>query len=160
MIFVTVGSGPFPFDRLMRAVDAIHIAEEIVVQHGSATHVPTEARSFAYVAVEELRRYLDSARVVVAHAGVGTILYANMAGHKPYVVPRRKQFGETVDDHQVEFANRLAALGVVHVVEDERELRDLVTVPDGTRTITATAGKALEAEVSRYLASVLRRRHT
>jgi UDP-N-acetylglucosamine transferase subunit ALG13 len=54
-----------------------------------------------------------AADAVVTHAGVGSILCARRAGHLPVVVPRRRRYGEHVDDHQVELTQELDALGAV-----------------------------------------------
>ena len=64
------------------------------------------------------------ARVVVTHAGVGSVLVALGAGKRPVVVPRRGRFGEAVDDHQVDFARRFEQAGLVTLVEDADGLED------------------------------------
>ena len=74
----------------------------------------------------EILEHLEAAHVVVAHAGVGSILLAVRHGHVPIVMPRLHRYGEHVDDHQAQLAGRLAQLGRVLVAWDGRELAQLV----------------------------------
>jgi UDP-N-acetylglucosamine transferase subunit ALG13 len=122
VILVTVGTERFPFERLLAAVDALAAsgalgAEEVFVQHG-ASRPPRAARGEALLPFDDLLARMRAARVVLAHAGVGSVLLANRAGKVPLVMPRRARLGEHVDDHQVEFAERMARLGRAVVVED------------------------------------------
>ena len=43
-------------------------------------------------------------------------------GKRPIVVPRRAERGEAIDDHQLEFVRRIAATGVIDLVEDPADL--------------------------------------
>jgi UDP-N-acetylglucosamine transferase subunit ALG13 len=126
MIFVTVGTGEVPFDRLMRAIGSIERSERLVVQAGSSELRPAGATLLDFLPYDELVSYVRSARVVVTHAGVGTVLTAMMAGKRPLVVPRLRRLGEAVDDHQLVFARRVAASGLVTLVEDVARLADAV----------------------------------
>jgi beta-1,4-N-acetylglucosaminyltransferase len=120
MIFVTIGTSE-PFDRLLRALPKID-DEELIVQGGGSTSRPDRARWVEYVSFDELVELVRAARVVVTHAGVGTIMVALANGKHPVVVPRLKRFGEAVDDHQLELARRLDSAGYVTLVEDEADL--------------------------------------
>jgi UDP-N-acetylglucosamine transferase subunit ALG13 len=121
MIFVTTGTCE-PFDRLLRAVDAASIDEELVVQHGFSAVRPRGARCVEFLPFTELVELVREARVVVTHAGVGTVLTALANGKRPVVVPRRAGAGDAIDDHQLEFARRVAAGGLVTLVEDLDDL--------------------------------------
>lgn len=61
---------------------------------------------------DELRRAIHEADLVVAHGGIGSALTALDAGHLPVLLPRRRDFGEHVDDHQVMICERLDRQGV------------------------------------------------
>ncbi len=118
MIFVTVGTNETPFDRLLLATDRLETTEEIVAQHGSSAVRPARAVCVPFLSFDEMVAHVDRARVVVTHAGVGSILLALSRGHVPVVAPRLHRYGEAVDDHQVPLAHRLAERGLVTVVED------------------------------------------
>lgn len=126
MILVTVGTHPQPFDRLVRAAEALAVSlgEEVVVQRG-ASRVPTpHCRSVNLLPHGELLALMERARLVVCHTGPSTLMQALDRGHVPVVVPRSHLHGEHVDGHQLGFARHLR--GYVHVVEDPAELTEAV----------------------------------
>jgi UDP-N-acetylglucosamine--N-acetylmuramyl-(pentapeptide) pyrophosphoryl-undecaprenol N-acetylglucosamine transferase len=76
---------------------------------------------------EEFRGHIASSRVVISHGGAGTVSLALAHGRKPLVLPRRREHGEHVDDHQVEMTDKLDELGMVvsldrHGLEEAVEL--------------------------------------
>ena len=121
MIFATTGTCE-PFDRLLEAFDTVELDEELVVQHGISPVRPRGARCVDFLAYAELVELVRSARVVVTHGGVGSVLTALANGKRPIVVPRRAERGEAIDDHQLEFVRKLAAEGIVDLVEDPADL--------------------------------------
>jgi len=66
------------------------------------------------------------ARVVVAHAGIGTLLTALQLGKPLIVVPRRAALGEQRNDHQVETAAFIRERCLAYVAETGEELRRLL----------------------------------
>ena len=156
MIVVTVGTHEQPFDRLVQAAAPLAAHEPLLVQYGTSK-VPDSAGGewIDYMSFEELAERARAARVFVCHAGVGSIVLARRCGHLPIVVPRRAELGEHVDDHQLELARRLAAGGMVTLVEDADELASVIAgvgseaVADANR---ALPGKdALTGEVRGFL---------
>ena len=156
MIFVTVGMGPEPFDRLLRAIDGLPIDEELVVQHGPSSVRPARATCVDYLSYDEFVEHVRRARVVVASAGVGATVTALAHGKKPIVVPRLSRYGEWFDDHQSEFAHRVAAGGYVIVLEDPERLADvLATAGDLSAPPLASNGGRLVREVRAYLETAI-----
>ena len=124
LLLVTVGTDHHPFERLLDWVGrwaGAHPSWQVDVQHGAA-RAPAFGRCFDYCGHDELQLLFAAADVVVTHAGPATITQARAAGHVPVVVPRLPSLGEHVDDHQVLFARRLAAAGVVQLAETEAAL--------------------------------------
>jgi beta-1,4-N-acetylglucosaminyltransferase len=117
VIFATVGSTQIPFERFVRALEALP-GEQLLVQHGPVEPPAGAAQTNAFMQFPQMIESMEAADVVVCHAGAGSILCALRAGHTPVVVPRLKRFQETVDDHQVEFSRALAADGKVIAVEN------------------------------------------
>jgi len=134
VIFVTVGTNEAPFDRLLEAVAALGLTEELIVQHGSSRCRPETALCVESLPLDELTVLVRQARVTVTHAGVGTILTALANGKRPVVVPRLHSYGEAVDDHQVEFARRLGP-ELITLVEDMADLRAALEVPSDRDTL-------------------------
>ena len=95
------------------------------------------------------------ARVVVSHAGVGSIMLALMAGRRPVVVPRIAALGEAVDDHQVPLARRLDAAGLVRLVEDPDDLAAAVSESGSREPMRTGEGTDLARELHAYLRGVV-----
>ncbi|MEQ1564927.1 MAG: glycosyltransferase [Myxococcota bacterium] len=127
MIFVATGTHHQPFDRLVRAADAIahDLGEPLVVQRGPS-RVPVRGEAPEVVDPARFEALLREARVVVLHAGSSSFLQARALGRRPIVVPRRPEHGEHVDDHQLRFARALSPdeAVVVEVEQLESAIRD------------------------------------
>ena len=126
MILVTIGTNEQPFDRLVSAAAGLDGLESLVVQHGSSRVPHGRGEWLDFVSFEELSERMRAARVVVCHAGVGSIMLARRCGKRPIVVPRRLHLGEAVDDHQLPIARRLDANGVVTLLEDVDRLGEAI----------------------------------
>lgn len=125
MIFVTTGTHYLPFDRLMKMISAVRdeTQENIVIQSGSSEIRVRGATQQGYFPFNEIIEYLKKARLVISHAGPATIYQSlSIAGKIPLVVPRRKEYGEHVSNHQVFFAEYLEKSGRAIVVESVAEL--------------------------------------
>ncbi len=154
MIFVTIGTSE-PFDRLL---DAIPVGpERLVVQAGRSRVRPEGAEIVDFIAFDEVDRLMREARVIVMHAGVGSVLTAVRNGKCPLVVPRLAGHGEAVDDHQVEFARRLDGLGFVRLIEDPRDLASAISAVEGSVTLSSRPSH-LATEIRTYLREQVRPR--
>jgi UDP-N-acetylglucosamine transferase subunit ALG13 len=149
MIFATTGTCE-PFDRLLEAFDAIELDEELVVQHGISPVRPRGARCVDFLAYSELVEHVRRARVVVTHGGVGSVLTALANGKRPIVVPRLAERGEAIDDHQLEFVRRIAAAGVIDLVEDPADLGLRLAGSQG-ESLRIAPDPRLVAELRQYL---------
>jgi UDP-N-acetylglucosamine transferase subunit ALG13 len=128
LLFVTVGTDPHPFDRLVGWVDrwlADHDDVDAMIQH-SASRPPTRGKAVAFLPPDEMQEFVDRATVVICHAGT-IVSECRRLGVVPVVVPRLRRMGEAVDDHQISFARRFAAQGIVVCCETESELRRELT---------------------------------
>jgi UDP-N-acetylglucosamine transferase subunit ALG13 len=70
---------------------------------------------------------IRASRVVIAHAGCGTVDLAVALGKRAIVIPRLQKYGEAVDDHQLEYARAVHRAGLVRLVEDVAELPTVVS---------------------------------
>jgi UDP-N-acetylglucosamine transferase subunit ALG13 len=161
VIFVTVGTNEARFDRLLEALESLPAGSELVVQHGPSAVRPAGARCVDYLEFDELVDEIRRARVVVTHAGVGSIMTALANGKRPVVVPRLARFGEAVDDHQVDFGRWAARAGLVRLVEDPGELPTAVTEEVRTSPPQYSADARLVDELRGYIEDAVRpRRHS
>lgn len=124
MIFATVGT-QLPFDRLLNSLDdwaAAHPDVSVKAQTGR-----TDTRFSHMDCAENLDQTsfttaFSTARVIVAHAGMGSILSASELGKPILLLPRSAAMGEHRNDHQIDTAAEMAALPNVTVVQDGEEL--------------------------------------
>lgn len=124
MIFVTVGA-QMSFDRLIRTVDqwaANHARHDVFAQIGPTSYRPAHIEWSQFIPPEEFRKRVAAADIVVAHAGMGSIITALELGKPILVMPRRGHLNETRNDHQVDTARQFLAQGRIHVAIDESEL--------------------------------------
>jgi UDP-N-acetylglucosamine transferase subunit ALG13 len=128
VIFVTVG-GQKPFDRLIECVDAW--AEEqglakdaVFAQIGKGARTPRHIEWTESLDPGEYKRCVARARVIVSHAGMGTILTAVDEAVPILVMPRIARLAEHRNDHQLATARQLTEVIGLPVAWDEHELRD------------------------------------
>jgi UDP-N-acetylglucosamine transferase subunit ALG13 len=126
LIFVTVGTEHYPFERLVGWVDG-WLAErsdprvQCVIQHGTSA-APAHAEASSYLEYDHVEKLMRDAAAVVCHGGTGSVMLARHLGKRPIVVPRERARGEHVDDHQVVLARALAARGEVVEARSRRDL--------------------------------------
>src|SRR3989338_304387 len=152
-ILLTVGA-QMPFDRLVKAVDqwaASHPDVHVYAQVGDSSYLPINIESTNFIQPVDFRARVQWADLIVAHAGMGSILMALQYGKPIVVMPRRGDLLETRNDHQVATATRFKTMGKVAVAIDEQELPGLL---DDAATICA--GGVISAEASKELIDAIR----
>lgn len=110
MIFVTVG-WQYGFERLITKMDEIasRIDEKVIMQIGSTEYEPKHAQYFRFVeSDDQILEYIREARLVVSHAGAGSILTVTSIGKPTIIVPRLRKYSEHIDDHQLELAEAMS----------------------------------------------------
>lgn len=113
-IFAAVGTQKFSFDRLIDALDNLSEKPDldIFVQYGNSK-VPARCPGTAFLSHGEYNEHLANSDVVVIHGGVGTLRAALDAEAHIVAVPRLSEYGEHVDDHQVEITEAFVDQGYV-----------------------------------------------
>jgi len=155
MIFLTVGT-QFPFDRLVRAVDEIVdqgiLDGDVFAQIGGSSYQPRNFEAVTTLAKEDFDTQIRKSTALISHAGMGSITVA-LDNDKPLLVmPRRKQYGEVVNDHQVAIAREFGRLGCVLVAQDEQELPAVVSSLHGFKPAErATQPEAVATRISKFL---------
>ena len=129
MILVTVGTHDQQFNRLVRFMDewAGEHDEPVVIQSGCSTVEPHHCELRDYYPFQMMQKYMEEARIVITHGGPSSFVTALRLGKTPIVVPRKKEFNEHVNDHQVAFARAFAEKNNnIIVVEDIEELGGII----------------------------------
>jgi UDP-N-acetylglucosamine transferase subunit ALG13 len=147
MIFVTVGTQG-QFDRLIRTVDTWAGSRgrtDVFAQIGQSEYHPIHIQNRPFIDPNKFSRYVEAANLVIAHAGMGSIITALELGKRIIVMPRRADFGEHRSDHQIATAKRLATQGRISVAFNEQELVDAL---DQFETLADTEQSSVEISPS------------
>lgn len=130
MIFLTVGT-QFPLDRLVKAVDETIgrglLDEEIWAQIGQSSYQPRNfIKSTDFLDKQLFDQWMEKASKVISHAGIGSITMALDASKPLLVMPRRRKYGEVVNDHQVDIARKFEQFGYLLAAYDVEELPEKI----------------------------------
>jgi len=139
-IFVALGTiKGFTFTRAIDLVlSIVEDSDEINWQIGNAGY--SDISSLPGTVHRDLERdhfhgLIKNADIVICHGGNGIIGESLAAGKIPVVIPRRKSFGEHIDDHQVELIEYLSGKDLVINLElhpSRNELNEIL----GSRIVT------------------------
>jgi UDP-N-acetylglucosamine transferase subunit ALG13 len=123
-LFVTVGTDYHRFDRMVWWLDEWlaqgPTVDTVVLQRGTSSRSEI-TDSVDYLQRTQLIEEFQQASVVVCHGGPATILECRSNGIVPIVVPREERYDEHVNDHQVDFCERLAAHGEIQMARTKEE---------------------------------------
>ena len=125
-IFATVGT-QLPFDRLIRELDVWAESNpqiDVVAQIGVSDYEPRHMTWNRMISENLFREHLSDCDAIVAHAGMGTIISAIENGKRVIVMPRRAEYGEHRNDHQLATTKRLGHLQGLAVVHNGPELAE------------------------------------
>lgn len=152
MIFLSVGT-QLPFDRMVKVVDdwcSENLDVEVIGQISDASYLPKSFKYEKYLPAAEFSRLYGKADIVISHAGMGNIITA-LEYAKPIIIfPRRFEFGEHRNDHQVSTVNKFGNKSNVYVVETLGELSKAV-VDINSRQVSASTYSETNKELSEYL---------
>ena len=124
VIFVTTGS-MFPFDRLIRVMDdwaANAGRSDILAQIGGGTYLPRQMEYTRSLSKKEFGEAMAKADLIVAHAGMGTVITAGRLGRPLVIMPRIQKWGEHTTDHQIATANWLRDKPGIFVADTDSDL--------------------------------------
>lgn len=152
MIFVTVGTHEQPFNRLIECIDSLKknsvIQEDVIIQTGYSTYEPKNCTWQKLYPYQEMIKLVDKARIVITHGGPSSFIMPLQVGKTPIVVPRKHEFDEHVNDHQVSFAKAVAErMGTIIVVEEMSKLGETIINYD---KIVSVMGNGLKSNNEKF----------
>ncbi len=123
MVFVTVGSRNYPFDRLFKRIDELYeagvLTEPMFAQTGTATYQPKHYDYKDFISQADFLAKIEAADIVVSHGASGSIMKALNAGKKVIAVTRLEKYGEHINDHQIQNNTAFGCNGYVLVTNNE-----------------------------------------
>jgi len=130
MIFITLGSQKFQFNRLLKEVDKLvqekKISEEIFAQIGYSDYIPQNYEYKTFIDRDEFKNLMEKSTLVIAHGGTGAIITAVKQGKKVIAVPRLVEFGEHVDNHQIQLIDEFKELNLIEPVYNIEDLKKAI----------------------------------
>lgn len=150
MILVLLGTQNNSFHRLLEEIDKNiqngTINDKVIVQAGFTKYESGNMHIFDMMPLDKLNNLIDEADLVISHGGVGSMMLAIKKGKKVIAVPRRKKYGEHVNDHQLEiidtFKKQGLIIGLNNVEELGQALKDAKDVE--TKSISTDNNKILK----------------
>ncbi|MCM3174500.1 PssE/Cps14G family polysaccharide biosynthesis glycosyltransferase [Paenibacillus sp. MER 99-2] len=128
---MVLGTQRFQFNRLLKAIDNLieegKLPSDVLVQSGYSEYKPRHYQHKPFFNQEEMNEHIAKSKFVLSHAGVGVITSALQMNKKVIVMPRRKDQGEHVDNHQLEIAKVFQDKGYIWVAQNEDELSALIS---------------------------------
>lgn len=130
MIFVTVGSREYQFNRLLKKIDELiennEIKDEVFAQIGQSTYIPVNYKYRKFLQESEFKMYQQKADLIISHGGTGALISALKLGKQVIAVPRLAKYGEHIDDHQLQVASILHNEGYLINVTDLNNLKSAI----------------------------------
>ena len=160
MIFVTVGSRNYPFDRLFKKLDELYkdgtLSEEAFAQIGTSAYKPRHFSYKEYISPQEFAEKIEEAHIVVSHGASGSIMKALNAGKKVIAVTRLEKYGEHINDHQIQNNHAFAVNGYVLMADPELTdlgdcFRKIYDGSDGLRKWENTDPMSIVNMIDRYI---------
>ena len=129
MIFITLGSQKFQFNRLLEEVDKLIeqgiITEEVFAQIGYSDYKPKNYKYNKFLDRDEFTEIIKKCDKVITHGGTGAIINAVKNNKKVIAIPRLAKYGEHVDDHQLQIVKKFKEMGVISICNDTKYLKKI-----------------------------------
>jgi len=145
VIFLTVGTWHRGYDRLVKAVDDLVacglIKDKVIAQIGCGAYKAKHLMVMDFCSPNKFVNIISSSRLVISHAGIGTISQAIKLNKPVVVMPRKISLGEVDNSHQYATARQLEAEGKILVAY---EVSDLLAKLKEARAFVPTRGEGCD----------------
>ena len=130
MVLVLLGTQNNSFHRLLEEVEKNikdkTINEEVIVQAGYTKYQTHKMRVIDLMSKEQLEQFQDEASLIITHGGVGSIISSIEKGKKVIAVPRKHEYGEHVNNHQIQIVKDFNDKGYIIGIENVEDLKDAI----------------------------------
>jgi UDP-N-acetylglucosamine transferase subunit ALG13 len=128
MIFITLGSQKFQFNRLLKEMDDLIendvVKDEVFAQTGYSDYEPKNYMYSKFLNRDEFYEKESKSDIVITHGGTGAIVGAVKKGKRVIAVPRLAKYGEHVDDHQLQLIEQFKEHNLICGVNSCDELKE------------------------------------
>lgn len=130
MILVLLGTQNNSFHRLLEEVEKNinegTINEEVIVQAGYTKFKSHKMRIIDLISKEQLEQFQEEASLIITHGGVGSIITSIKKGKKVIAVPRMHEYGEHVNNHQMQIVKNFDEQGYIIGIEKVEDLKQAI----------------------------------
>jgi UDP-N-acetylglucosamine transferase subunit ALG13 len=130
LILVLLGTHELPFTRLLKEVERLKsegiINDEVIVQNGNTKFESDVLILKPFVSYDEMERLVDESKLIITHAGTGSIISGLKKNKIIIAAPRLAKYNEHNDDHQLELAEVFEEQGHILVWDDGEKLEDVL----------------------------------
>lgn len=134
MIFITLGSQKFQFNRLLKEIDRLvgegKISEGVFAQIGYSDYKPKNYRYNEFLDREKFIEIIDKCDKVITHGGTGAIITAVKSGKKVIAIPRLAKYGEHVDDHQLQITKQFSEMNLIIGIKEISDIEESLKLAD------------------------------
>ena len=117
LIFITLGSKKFQFNRILIEIDRLigngEITEEVFAQIGYSDYIPKHYKYKMFLDRNEFDIIMSNCEKIITHGETGAIIGAVKKGKKVIAIPRLKEFNEHVDNHQIEIVEEFGKMKLI-----------------------------------------------
>ena len=132
MIFVTVGSQKFQFNRLLKKIDEMIdkkiIKDKVFAQIGASDYKPVNYEYVDFMNQDDFNKKLDECDLLITHAGTGVIVNAIKRKKKVIATPRLSKYDEHVDDHQIQLIQQFDELNFIEPLYDMDDMEEKLNI--------------------------------
>lgn len=136
-IFIPLGTQKFPFNRLIkeinRLIDTKVIKRENVFIQSAIYDIIPLCDHTTILPNSSFQKKVEEADLIITHCGVNSIISCMRLNKKLIIVPRLKQYGEHVDNHQIEIANLMKDKFKICCLDDVSKLLETIPIAINTQ---------------------------
>lgn len=148
MIFVTYGTQPHNFKHMGEVVNQINPDIHVVAQIGESTNNIVRPNTQVYDYITDYQQYVVDSEMIITHGGVGSIMGGLQAGKKVIVIPRLADFGEHIDNHQLEITTKLAKGNHIYYMQRNEDINQVIV------TVRATDFAPYQSNTQNFVSNI------
>ena len=126
MILVTLGTQDKSFKRLLdniqEQIEKGNIKDKVIVQAGCTNFKSKYMEIHDYLDMKTFNQYIKDCDYVITHGGVGSIIDSLKKNKKILVVPRKKEYDEHENDHQIQITEKFTKMGYIISCNNTKDL--------------------------------------
>ncbi len=117
MIFISAGNNEQSFIRLFKSFENIFFKLKkknlkVICQVGYTDYRNKNFQIIKFLEKKKFNELVKKSSLFISHAGAGSVIDSIKNKKIPILLPRKKNFKEHVDNHQIELYNKLIKLNL------------------------------------------------